>query len=110
MLDVTGCDGLMIARGAMGNPWLFSEIAAALEGRDYTPPSLRERLTVAREHMVAMIEEKGEKVGFAESKKQVAWYIHGISGAAAARSALMAATCATEAVELLDRFIQSHED
>ena len=109
MLDVTGCDGLMIARGAMGNPWLFSEIAAALEGRDYTPPSLRERLTVAREHMVAMIEEKGEKVGFAESKKQVAWYIHGISGAAAARSALMAATCATEAVELLDRFIANHE-
>lgn len=110
MLDITGCDGLMIARGAMGNPWLFSEIAAALDGRSYTPPTLRERLTLAREHMVAMIEEKGERVGFAESKKQVAWYIHGISGAAAARSALMAATCAAEAVELLDRFIQSHED
>ncbi len=101
MKQVTGCDGWMIARGAMGNPWIFSEITAALEGRAYTPPTLAERLSLAIEHMAAMMAEKGEKVGFAESKKQVAWYIHGVSGAAAARGKLMNATTADEALELL---------
>ena len=76
----TGCDGLMIARGAMGNPWLFAEIRALLEGREFVPPTLEERIETALSQMAQMIEEKGERVGFAESKKQMAWYIHGITG------------------------------
>ena len=103
MRQVTGCDGFMIARGAMGNPWLFAELTAALQGRPYTPPTTAERLALAREHMQAMMVEKGEKVGFAESKKQVAWYIHGISGAAAARGKLMTSTTPDEAIEILNR-------
>lgn len=102
MKEVTGCDGWMIARGAMGNPWLFAEITAACKGEPYTPPTLHERLAVARKHMFAMMEEKGEKVGFSESKKQMAWYIHGISGAAAARGKLMLSTTAEEALQVLD--------
>lgn len=92
MKQVTGCDGLMIARGAMGNPWLFSEIVAALEGREFTPPMLQERIETALAQMEQMIVEKGERVGFAESKKQMAWYIHGLNGAAEARGRLMTAT------------------
>ena len=103
MRQVTGCDGFMIARGAMGNPWLFAELTAALQGHPYTPPTTAERLALAREHMQAMMVEKGEKVGFAESKKQVAWYIHGISGAAAARGKLMTSTTPDEAIEILNR-------
>ena len=103
MKKVTGCDGWMIARGAMGNPWLFAEITAALEGTVYTPPTLSERLSLAREHMRAMMQEKGEKVGFSESKKQMAWYIHGVPGAAAARGKLMLCTTAKEAEEVLGR-------
>ena len=101
MKKITGCDGWMIARGAMGNPWLFAEITAALQGIPYQPPTLTERLSLAQEHMRAMMEEKGEKVGFAESKKQVAWYIHGVSGAAAARGKLMLSTSAQEAIDIL---------
>ena len=103
MKEITGCDGWMIARGAMGNPWLFAEITAALQGIPYQPPTLTERLSLAQEHMRAMMEEKGEKVGFAESKKQVAWYIHGVSGAAAARGKLMLSTSAQEAFDILNR-------
>jgi nifR3 family TIM-barrel protein len=99
MREVTGCDGWMIARGAMGNPWLFAEITAALDGTVYTPPTLCERLSLAREHMHAMMAEKGEKVGFSESKKQMAWYIHGVPGAATARGKLMLCTTAEEAEE-----------
>lgn len=106
MKEQTGCDGWMIARGAMGNPWLFAEIAATLEGTTFTPPTLAERLSLAREHMRMMMEEKGEKVGFAESKKQVAWYIHGIPGAAAAREQLMLSTSAEQACTVLDALQQ----
>ena len=97
MKKVTGCDGLMIARGAMGNPWLFAEIAAALEGREFVPPTLQERIETALSQMAQMIEEKGLRVGFAESKKQMAWYIHGVTGAAEARGRLMTATSPDEA-------------
>ena len=97
MKKVTGCDGLMIARGAMGNPWLFAEIAAALEGREFVPPTLQERIETALSQMAQMIEEKGLRVGFAESKKQMAWYIHGVAGAAEARGRLMTATSPDEA-------------
>lgn len=91
MKQETGCDGLMIARGAMGNPWLFAEIAAALERREFVPPTMEERIETAIEQMDQMLLEKGERVGFAESKKQMAWYIHGVTGAAEARGRLMTA-------------------
>ena len=94
MIAKTGCDGIMVGRGAMGNPWVFSEIAAALEGRDFTPPTVGERLSTAWEQMELMIEHKGERVGLAEAKKHVAWYLTGLRGAAAARASIMTATSA----------------
>ena len=92
MLRETGCDGVMIARGAQGNPWIFSEVSAALEGRPYTPPTLTERLSIALEHAEDIVREKGERIGIAESRKHMAWYLHGIRGAASARNAVMTAT------------------
>ena len=106
MKKVTGCDGLMIARGAMGNPWLFAEISAALEGKEFVPPTLEERIETAIGQMARMIEEKGERVGFAESKKQMAWYIHGVVGAAEARGRLVTATSKNEAEEIMRNLIR----
>ncbi len=106
MKEKTGCDGLMIARGAMGNPWLFAEIAAALEGREFVPPTLQERIETALSQMARMIEEKGERVGFAESKKQMAWYIHGVTGAAEARGRLMTATNPCEVETIMRELIR----
>jgi tRNA-dihydrouridine synthase B len=102
----TGCDGLMIARGAMGNPWLFAEIRALLEGREFVPPTLEERIETALSQMAQMIEEKGERVGFAESKKQMAWYIHGVTGAAEARGRLMTAVSADEVADVMRGLIR----
>ncbi len=84
MLDETGCDGLMIARGACGNPFLFAELRAMLEGKSYTPPTVEERLNVAVEHFDAMLSDKGH-MGMLEARKHLGWYLHGIPGAAAAR-------------------------
>ena len=101
MMDETGCDGVMIARGAMGNPWVFSEICAALDGRDYTPPPMAEKFEVALAQVKEMITEKGERIGVAEAKKHLSWYCHGIEGAAAARGRLMQATSFEELAVIL---------
>ena len=101
MMAETGCDGVMIARGAMGNPWLFSEIRAALDGVPFTPPSTARRFEVALEQVKEMIEEKGERVGVAEAKKHLAWYCHGMEGAATARSRIMQAATLEDMAAIL---------
>lgn len=101
MMDETGCDGVMIARGAMGNPWVFTEICAALDGLDYTPPPMAERFEVALSQVREMIAEKGERIGVAEAKKHLSWYCHGIEGAAAARGRLMQAVSYDELAAIL---------
>lgn len=110
MMAQTGCDGVMIGRGAMGNPWLFSEIGAAWEGRHYTPPSVQERLAVAAEQLRHMIAHKGERVGLAEAKKHMAWYLVGLHGAAAARSAVMTAHTPEEILAVFSAVAEQAEN
>ncbi len=111
MLEKTGCDGVMVGRGAMGNPWVFSEIVATLEGNNFTPPTIEERLAVAREQMAGMIAHKGERVGLAEAKKHMAWYLGGIRGAAAARSAIMTSESSERICQIFEELAQrSHAE
>lgn len=91
MMESTGCDGVAVARGALGCPWLFGEIKAALTGENYSSPSLEVRLSLALRHAGDMIEKKGERQGMAEARAHLAWYIRGIPGAAAARDEIMRA-------------------
>ena len=93
MLEVTGCDGIMIARGAMGNPWIFDELAAYFEGRQYTKPSTEEIIKEAIHHLDLMCEFKEEQFAIPEARKIMSYYIHDTKGASAARGKLnMAAT------------------
>jgi len=98
----TACDGLMIARGAEGNPMLFAEIIAALEGKEYQNPSAGELLCMAREHIALLCEDKGEGTGVREARKHLAWYVKGIRGAAAFRNAVNTALTLDEINILLD--------
>ncbi len=85
MVEETGCDGIMIGRGALGNPWLFTEISAAARGEEFTPPDLEERMRVAVLHLELMRTYKGDFIAAREAKKHVAWYIKNVKGAAEAR-------------------------
>ena len=102
MFERTGCDGIMIARGALGEPWLFSEIKAHLEGSTYTPPTPEDRLDTAKRHLFMMLDDKPERRAIAEAKKHVAWYIKDIRGAAAARDAVMCAETPAAMAAVLD--------
>lgn len=107
MMEQTGCDGVMIGRGAMGNPWIFSEIVAFLSHKKYVAPTSEERIRVACEHLERMQIEKGIRVGLSEAKKHLAWYIAGMRGAAAARTKLMNAGSAEEMKQVMIALLES---
>ena len=92
-LAESGCYGLMVGRGAVGNPFLFHEIKAALSGAAIpAPPSREERIRVAIAHLDEAIAEKGEDIAVRECRKLIAAYTAGMVGAAATRAAVNAAT------------------
>lgn len=86
MLERTGCDGVMIARGALGNPWIFRDAAALWKGEELPEaPTDEERLKMLIKHLDMVIEDKGERIAVREIRKHVGWYIKGMHGAAAFR-------------------------
>ena len=79
-LKWTGADGLMIGRATFGDPWIFSEVKAAMEGNmEYTRPQLADRVAVAVEQFRLAKEEKGEHIACLEARKHFAWYLRGVS-------------------------------
>ena len=95
MLRETGCDGVMVGRAALGKPWIFQEIKAAIANEPYTPPTLAERLEVAIRHAERIEQEKGPH-GLVELRKHLPRYLYGIRGSAALRTKLNEAKNAAE--------------
>lgn len=88
VMDITGCDLVMIGRATLGNPWIFSQINAYLENPNIKihTPDLEERLGVMIEHIGKMVEYKGEHMAMLQARKLVVGYFKGIKGAAALRN------------------------
>ncbi len=87
MLETTGCDGLMVGRGAQGNPWIFREILYYLEhGQLMAPASKEEKAAVIKRHIELQMQYKGEYTGVREMRKHLAWYSAGLPGSAAFRN------------------------
>ena len=105
MLRTTGADALMIGRGAIGNPFIFAEIEAALSGREYTPPSVEERAECALSELRLAIEDKGERVAIPEARGRIAMYIRAFRGAAQIRAAVNRATSYIEVEDALHHAI-----
>ncbi len=101
MIEKTGCDGIMVGRGALGNPWIFEEIASNLNDREYSCPTLEESIDTCLYHVELMRRSKGERVASAEIKKHAALYIKGIRGAASIRDAIMKTASTSEIDEII---------
>lgn len=100
LLRQTRCDGIMIGRGALGNPFVFSEVRAALRGEAYTPPTWAERMETAVRHTRMTAANKGER-GILELRKHIVYYLSGIPGAARLRTRLQNAETAEEMAQIL---------
>ncbi len=93
MLEYTGCDALMIGRGAQGNPFIFRRTVHYIETGELLPdPSWEERLDMAEKHMDMLADYKGENIGIREMRKHMGWYIKGLPHSAEMRVRINATT------------------
>ncbi|MCR4896369.1 MAG: tRNA dihydrouridine synthase DusB [Lachnospiraceae bacterium] len=103
MLEETGCDGIMIARGAEGNPWIFRQVVHFLEtGEELPAPTKHEKGAVARRHAQLLLEVKGDYIGVREMRKHLAWYTAGMPGASKARGRLGAIETPEEILQTIE--------
>lgn len=104
----TGCDIVMVGRGSYGNPFIFEEIEAFLDGREYTPPTVEEKMRVMLRHIRMMIENspKSEELAMHEARKHASWYMNGYYGSAKFRGRCYRLSSYHEAEELADEFVK----
>lgn len=106
ILRITGCDGVMIGRGAIGAPWLFEQARKAIAGEAYEQPSARLRLETAITHVDMVVAHKGEKYGVPQLRAQLGRYIGGLRGAAEIRGRLNLLNTRNAVIDLLQGFLE----
>lgn len=105
MLDETGCDGVLVARGAMGNPWIFNRILHYLSTAEIlSEPSPQEKIDMAIRHTNMMVEYKGENTGVKEMRKHISWYIKGLRNASSVKNIINTISSKEELIEVLLRY------
>lgn len=111
MLDETGCDGVMIGRAALGNPWMIYRTVQFLEtGKLMGEPSVREKMDVCILHMDRLIALKNENVAIREMRKHAAWYLKGVRGNAKVRNAINECDTRDHLVNLLNEMVLEIEE
>ena len=105
MLEYTECDGIMLGRAALGDPWIFDEIKAAFEGRDFVAPDTAFRVGAARRFVADIAGVYGEEAGVRMARGRAAHFIKGIRGAAEVRSRLNSARTLEEFDAALDMLL-----
>lgn len=110
MIEETGCDGVMIGRGVLGNPWLIPRTQHYLKYGTLLPePSNEERFVVAMQHFDRVLCYKGERIGLNEMRKHAVWYIKGVRNAAQLRDEIMQTRSPIEMREIFGRILQDRE-
>ena len=109
--EKTGCDAIMIGRGAEGNPWVFAQVKAALTGKEEpVRPSIAERLAMARRHAHLLAEREGRNI--VRMRKHAMWYMAGLPGASTARGKINACVTPEDFDKVFDEllaFAAAHE-
>jgi len=108
MLELTGADGVMIGRGALGNPWMLLRTVQYLTTGELLPdPTPREKIDIALLHMERLIKLKGESVAVKEMRKHLAWYLKGLPGAARVKDRIMEESDRGRIVSILNEYVES---
>ena len=106
MKEHTDCDGIMISRGAQGNPWIFRRVSHYLKtGNILHNPSIYERIDVIKKHLAMLISIKGEHVAIREMRKHCGWYLKGLNNAARIRHKINQTTNIEEIIQLLNELL-----
>ena len=103
----SGVDGVMIGRGALGNPWIFSQVKDALAGKPEKKVSVREKVDMALRHYDMLMNWKEQKTAVTEMRKHIGWYLHGVRGAAAMRAKI---NLMTDPAEVRDTLLRLAEE
>jgi nifR3 family TIM-barrel protein len=110
MIRETGCDGVMIARGALGNPWLISRTQYYMEtGKLLPEPEYGQKLDIILNHFEKLLQYKGEKIGVNEMRKHAAWYIKGMRNASEHRNEIMKTQDSNQMKEILTQVFCQQE-
>ncbi len=111
MYEYTGCDHIMVGRGALGRPWVFKMINEYMEnGTVSDEPDIQYRMETLKRHITLLTEYKGEYIGMREARKHTAWYIKGIHGAAKYRNRVGSIKTLNDLYTLCDEVSQSGEN
>ncbi len=109
LFEHTGCDAIMVGRGAQGNPWIFQRILQYLKTGELLPePTAEERVEQALRHAKMLIDYKGEYVGIREMRKHMGWYMKGLPGAAELRGKLNYTESLHEMAGLLEGYLKKN--
>lgn len=108
MYEKTGCDLVMIGRASYGNPFIFDEIKAHFEGREYIPPSPEKKMQIMLEHirLILKFSEKPEEIAIREARKISAWYMNGYYGCAKFRVKCYSLESYSQAENLAEEFLK----
>lgn len=110
MLSYTGCDAVMIARAALGKPWIFKELTEYFDKGIITPELSNEnKLNIMRKHIELVVKYKGEYMGMLQSRKQIAWYLKGFKDAAKFRNEAGRLSTLDEMYDLIERVLKSNQ-
>lgn len=107
MIDETGCDGVMIGRAALGNPWmLYRTVEYLTTGILHPDPTPDEKMRIAILHMDRLIKLRGERTAIPEMRKHIAWYLKGLKGTTKVKERVMEATSRETVVAILEQYVE----
>ena len=106
MFEKTSCDGVMVGRSSLGNPWFFKQAVALFEGKKIEgEPTLEDKVNCCRQHFIKMIECHGERIAVNLMKKHFGWYIRGFQKSSTIRKALVSAQNQDTIISILDAIV-----
>lgn len=104
LIETSGCDGVMVGRGALGNPWLYKSIEAGLEGKTLPLPTFEEKKKTALEHLELELKYEAERPAVLKFRKIACWYLHTLPGAAELRNKINSIDTADEMRRVIQEF------